>query len=54
MLYAILCYHDEDAVGSWTKEQDAAVMGRLSVVHDRLVAEGKGLKALLGVGAKRA
>ena len=27
MLYAILCYHDEDAVtGSWTREQDAAVM----------------------------
>ena len=21
MLYAILCYHDEDTVGSWTKEQ---------------------------------
>ena len=21
MLYAILCYHDEDFVGSWTKEQ---------------------------------
>jgi hypothetical protein len=26
MLYAILCYHDEDFVGSWTKEQDAEVM----------------------------
>jgi len=25
MLYAILCYHDEDFVGSWTREQDAAV-----------------------------
>ena len=25
MLYAILCYHDEDTVGSWTKEQDAEV-----------------------------
>src|SRR3954466_3164017 len=24
MLYAILCYHDEDFVGSWSKEQDAA------------------------------
>ena len=23
MLYAILCYDDEEAVGSWTKEQDA-------------------------------
>jgi len=26
MLYAILCYLDDDTVGSWTKEQDAAVM----------------------------
>jgi hypothetical protein len=25
----------------WTQEQDDAVMARLSVVHDRLVAEGK-------------
>ena len=32
MLYAILCYHDEDTVGSWTKEQDAAVM-TLSLIH---------------------
>jgi hypothetical protein len=30
MLYAILCYHDEDFVGSWTKEQDAAVMKKLA------------------------
>jgi hypothetical protein len=29
MLYAILCYNDEAAVFSWTKEEDAAVMGRL-------------------------
>jgi len=28
MLYAILCYHDEDTVGSWTAEQDAAGDGR--------------------------
>ena len=26
MLYAILCYHTEDVVGSWSKEQDDAVM----------------------------
>ena len=32
MLYAILCYHDEDYVGSWSKEQDAAVMTKLAVV----------------------
>src|SRR5260370_11337181 len=36
MLYAILCYNDEDVVWSWTKEEDAAVMGRLAVVRERL------------------
>ena len=41
MLYAILCYHDEDFVGSWTREQDAAVMSKLSVVQDRLKKEGR-------------
>jgi hypothetical protein len=41
MLYAILCYKDEAVVGSWTKEEDDAVMARLSVVHDKLAAEGK-------------
>jgi hypothetical protein len=24
--YAILCYHDENVVCAWSKEQDAAVM----------------------------
>ncbi len=41
MLYTLLCYNDEDVVWSWSKEQDAAVMARLGVVHDRLVKEGK-------------
>jgi hypothetical protein len=41
MLYAILCYHDEDFVGSWSKEQDAAVMSKLSIVQDRLKKEGR-------------
>ena len=41
MLYAILCYHDEDFVGSWSKEQDAAVMSKLVVVQDRLKKEGR-------------
>src|ERR1700754_342974 len=41
MLYAILCYHDEDLVGSWSKEQDAAVMTRLSVVQEKLKKEGR-------------
>ena len=41
MLYAILCYHNEDTVGSWTKEQDAAVMKKLAVVQDRLTKQGR-------------
>ena len=41
MLYAILCYHDEDLVGSWTKEQDAAVMKKLAVVQDKLAKQGR-------------
>src|SRR6476659_5790424 len=41
MLYAILCYHDEDTVGSWTKEQDAAVMQKLTVVQDKLAKQGR-------------
>src|SRR6266511_6480488 len=41
MLYAILCYHDEDTVGSWTKEQDAEVMQKLAVVQDKLTKQGR-------------
>ncbi|HEY4250341.1 MAG TPA: YciI family protein [Roseomonas sp.] len=41
MLYAILCYNDEDAVGSWTREEDEAVMARLSVVQQRLAVQGR-------------
>jgi hypothetical protein len=41
MLYALLCYNDEDAVFSWTKEEDDAVMARLNVVHDRIAKAGK-------------
>ena len=41
MLYAILCYHDEDAVGSWTAEQDAAVMTKLAVVQGKLSKAGR-------------
>jgi hypothetical protein len=36
MLYAILCYHDEAAVGSLTKEQDDALMAELEVVRQQL------------------
>jgi hypothetical protein len=41
MLYAILCYNDEDVVWSWSKAEDDAVMARLGVVHERLTREGK-------------
>jgi hypothetical protein len=41
MLYAILCYHDEDLVGSWTKEQDQAVMKKLAVVQENLARQGR-------------
>ena len=41
MLYAILCYHDEDTVGSWSKEHDAAVMKKLTVVQDKLTKQGR-------------
>ena len=41
MLYTVLCYNREDVVWSWTKEEDDAVMSRLSVVHEKLVKEGK-------------
>jgi hypothetical protein len=41
MLYMLLCYNNEAEVMGWTQEQDDAVMGRLSVIHERLEAEGK-------------
>ncbi len=41
MLYAILCYNDEDVVWSWSKEQDKAVMDKLATVQDRWVKSGK-------------
>jgi hypothetical protein len=41
MLYAILCYNPEDVVGSWSKEEDDAVMARLAVVQDKLREQGR-------------
>ena len=41
MLYAILCYNDENAVTAWSKEEDDAVMARLAVVEDTMKAKGK-------------
>jgi hypothetical protein len=41
MQYAILCYHSEDVVCSWTKEEDDAVMAKLMVVQERFAKAGK-------------
>ncbi len=41
MLYAILCYNDEKAVGDWSKDQDDRVMQRLGAVETTLAAEGR-------------
>ena len=39
MRYAILCYHDEAAVGALTKEQDDALMAELEIVRRKLEAK---------------
>jgi len=41
MLYAFLCYNNEDAVFSWTQEEDDAVMAGLDKVHQRLIEKKK-------------
>lgn len=41
MLYALLCYNDEDTVWAWDKTQDGAVMARLAAVRAPLEAAGK-------------
>ena len=41
MLYAILCYHDEKVVGSWTRQEDEAVMVKLAAVQEKLTRQGR-------------
>jgi hypothetical protein len=41
MQYAIFCYHSEDVVCSWSKEEDDAVMSKLLVVQDRIAKSGR-------------
>jgi hypothetical protein len=49
MLYAILAYHVEADVMSWTSEQDAALMGKLLKAHERITRNsGLGPTARLG------
>ena len=47
MLYAILAYHVEAEVMSWTPDEDAKLMTGLLAVHDRLNAQ-----KLLGPAAR--
>jgi hypothetical protein len=49
MLYALLAYHVEGEVTSWTPQQDAALMLDLDKVHERLDREKRiGPAARLG------
>lgn len=41
MRYAILCYNDEAAVGSWSKSHEDKVMANLFAVQKPLVEAGK-------------
>jgi hypothetical protein len=41
MLYAILCYDSEEAVGAWTKEEDAAAIAKLEVVQQKWAQQGR-------------
>lgn len=53
MFYAILAYHVEDTVQSWTPDEDAALMKDLLEVNDRLTREGRlGPAARLGATAE--
>lgn len=41
MLYAILCYNVEEAIGAWSKEHHDQTMTRLYAVHDKLIKQGR-------------
>lgn len=41
MLYAILCYHREAIVATWTQEEDDALMARHLAAGEQLAALGK-------------
>lgn len=41
MLYALLCYHDEDVVNSWSKEEDDAVLAKRRRVTQEKIDGGE-------------
>jgi hypothetical protein len=41
MLYAVLCYHSEDVVTSWSPDQEQAVMDKLGAVEAKLANAGR-------------
>lgn len=41
LLYAILCYNDESAFASCTREDEDAIMQKLAVVKQKLTADGR-------------
>lgn len=41
MLYAILCYHDENVVNSWSKAEDDAVLAKRRLVQKEMVDAGR-------------
>jgi hypothetical protein len=41
MLYAILCYNDENITSAWSQAEDDAVMQRLMGVTQKIAAAGK-------------
>ncbi|MEH2626096.1 hypothetical protein V1292_004151 [Bradyrhizobium sp. AZCC 1719] len=53
MLYAMLAYHVEAEVTSWTAEEDAALMSELLAVHERLNARKVLGPAARGWAARR-
>lgn len=47
MLYAILCYHDENVTSNWSAEHDAAVIARLKRVHGKWSDQFKPIARLM-------
>jgi hypothetical protein len=41
MLYAIFCYHNEALIGSWTQEEDDAVMATHAAASEKLARRGR-------------